>query len=429
MTGIKIRYLTPAVPLQGEGMLLARMLERGIEAVHLRHPECDYRELRRVLEEIPRDMHSRVALHDWHEMALDYGCMVHLNGRHPEPPAGWDGIIGRSCHSLDEVERSGSGRGECDRGKSDYVTLSPFFDSISKPGYRGVEFEGERLRTLAATRRIYALGGITPERLGALSTLGLQGAVLSGYITGEGGTEGIIRRVDETLSVVGEMDAETDSGDTRDRCAESIRRDSRMQFITHRIDRYDEIEGARLALAGGCRWIQLRMKDAPVEVVAENARRLAPICHACGARLILDDHVGLVRETGADGVHLGREDMPVEEARALLGDHYIIGATANTEDDIIRACTAGADYIGLGPFRFTTTKKRLSAVLGLEGYQRIMATVRGAGIQLPVVAIGGITLADLHPLMQTGVDGIAISGSVLRAPDPVEYTQFIIHNS
>ncbi len=199
-----------------------------------------------------------------------------------------------------------------------------------------------------------------------------------------------------------------------------------LQFITHRTDQYDEIEGAVKAMEGGCRWIQLRMKDATPDEVAETARRLVVLCRQYGAKFILDDHVELVAATGADGVHLGKMDCPVEEARKLLGDKYIIGATANRYEDIAEAVKAGADYIGLGPYRYTTTKKKLSAILGLEGYRSILAQCRENGLAIPIVAIGGIGIDDVAPLMATGLSGVAVSGSILSAPDPVAYTRQLL---
>ena len=169
------------------------------------------------------------------------------------------------------------------------------------------------------------------------------------------------------------------------------------------------------------------MKDEPDESVIAAGRRLAPLCRAAGATFIIDDHVALVNAVGADGVHLGKNDMPVAEARRILGPDRIIGATANTFDDIAAAVTSGADYIGLGPFRFTETKKRLSPILGLEGYRDIMAHCRRAGYSIPVVAIGGITPEDIEAIMATGVTGIALSGTILRAADPAAATSQIIN--
>ena len=129
---------------------------------------------------------------------------------------------------------------------------------------------------------------------------------------------------------------------------------------------------------------------------------------------------------GADGVHLGKNDMPVDEARRLLGHDKIIGGTANTFEDIERLHRQGTDYIGCGPFRFTTTKKSLSPVLGLEGYKRIVSDMKAHGIDLPIVAIGGILKSDIADIMQTGVTGIAVSGGILNAESPTEeMKQFI----
>ena len=200
-----------------------------------------------------------------------------------------------------------------------------------------------------------------------------------------------------------------------------------LQFITHTNDFFDYTASAMLALEGGCRWIQLRMKEASTEVIRETARRLLPVCRRYGATLILDDRADLVRETGADGVHLGKNDMPVKEARRLLGPEYIIGGTANSFDDVQRLAADGVDYIGLGPFRFTTTKKNLSPVLGLEGYRDILARCREEGIAIPVVAIGGITRNDIPDLLATGIRGIALSGTILNADRPVEEARLILN--
>lgn len=191
-----------------------------------------------------------------------------------------------------------------------------------------------------------------------------------------------------------------------------------IQFISHSNERCSYLDGIRLSLEGGCKWVQLRMKDAPDEQVAQLGVQARELCERYGAKLILDDRVELVAKTGADGVHLGKNDMPIAQAREILGSGKIIGGTANTFEDIVAHWKSGADYIGCGPFRFTTTKKNLSPILGLEGYRDIVARMKDAGITLPLVAIGGITAEDIPAILETGVDGIAVSGTVLRAEDP-----------
>lgn len=202
--------------------------------------------------------------------------------------------------------------------------------------------------------------------------------------------------------------------------------DCRMQFISHFTATVSYLDGIRLALEGGCRWIQLRMKNATDDAFLQTALEAQQMCRQAGATFIIDDRVDIARRIGADGVHLGKNDMPVSEARKLLGDDAIIGGTANTINDIVLHYKQGADYIGCGPFRFTTTKQRLAPVLGLNGYRQIVAGMKAQGIRLPIVAIGGIGVDDIPAIMQTGVSGIALSGSILRATDPAIETQRIV---
>ena len=233
-------------------------------------------------------------------------------------------------------------------------------------------------------------------------------------------------------------------------------RNVRLQFITHYTERYSYIDSARIALEGGCRWVQLRMKDADETLLEETALIVQKMCKDYDATFIIDDNVHLCKKIKADGVHLGKNDMPIAEARKILGDDFIIGATVNTFDDVL-LCQQSTDnrqqtlspfpsqpphpfpsptpvpnYFGCGPFRFTSTKKNLAPILGLDGYREIMKKMKENNIDIPLVAIGGITKDDVPELMKTGIDGIAISGSVLRAENPVEAMynlQFIIHNA
>lgn len=200
-----------------------------------------------------------------------------------------------------------------------------------------------------------------------------------------------------------------------------------LQFITHQTERYSYLDSARMALAGGCKWIQLRMKEASEEEIEAAALQLKPLCKEKGAILILDDHVELAKKLEVDGVHLGKKDMPIDQARQILGEAFIIGGTANTFEDVVQHHRAGADYLGIGPFRFTTTKQNLSPVLGLEGYRSILSRMKEANIELPVVAIGGIAYEDIASILDTGVHGIALSGSILRADDPVAETERILN--
>lgn len=199
-----------------------------------------------------------------------------------------------------------------------------------------------------------------------------------------------------------------------------------IQFISHYTDKISYLDSICLALDGGCRWVQLRMKNAAIDEIRPVALEAQRMCREVGATFIIDDHVKLVKEIHADGVHLGKNDMPVAEARKILGPDFIIGGTANTFADVKMHYEAGANYIGCGPFRFTTTKEKLSPVLGLEGYREVVGQMKAHGIDLPIVAIGGITAEDIPAIMQTGVTGIALSGTVLRAEEPVAEMQRLL---
>jgi len=219
-------------------------------------------------------------------------------------------------------------------------------------------------------------------------------------------------------------------------------RDVRLQFITHYTERYSYIDSARIALEGGCRWIQLRMKDADETLLEETALIVQKMCKDYDATFIIDDNVFLVKKIKADGVHLGKNDMPIAEARIILGDDFIIGGTVNSFEDVLLSQQSLSteytpsplpvprsplpDYFGCGPFRFTSTKKNLAPILGLEGYDNILKKMKENDINIPLVAIGGITKDDIPELLKIGVDGIALSGSILRAENPVEEMRRIV---
>ena len=203
---------------------------------------------------------------------------------------------------------------------------------------------------------------------------------------------------------------------------------SQLQFITHYNDRYSYIDSARIALEGGCRWIQLRMKDAEESLLEETAIVVQQLCRAYNATFIIDDNVGLAKKIKADGVHLGKNDMPIAEARKILGPDFIIGGTVNSFDDVLHHLQGSTpDYFGCGPFRFTSTKKNLAPILGYDGYKLILKQMHDNNIHIPLVAIGGICKNDIPQLLRCGVSGIALSGSILNAPNPTQEMTEIIN--
>lgn len=194
-----------------------------------------------------------------------------------------------------------------------------------------------------------------------------------------------------------------------------------LQLITDAVTPTDVYIQAAQAMVGGCRWVQIRMKDAPDAGVLEAARLIAPHMHALGGTLLADDRVELVAANRDlfDGVHVGKSDMPPAEARRMLGPDAIIGATVNTLADILAlAPWRDVSYLGMGPYRFTVTKRALAPVLGVEGYGTALAEARRHGFDLPVVAIGGIQPEDVALLATTGICGVAVAGAITHAGDP-----------
>ena len=363
----------------GEAKAIERMLTTGALRVHIRKPHSTAAEIAALVGDIDPSLRPRLSLHDHTGLAAELGVGgVHLNSRCPSVPAGFKGLVSRSCHSIDELAANRDG--------ADYLFLSPIADSISKPGYSAA-FTTEKLTEAASQGiidgKVYALGGMSPATWGYARAIGFGGVALLGAAW---------QPVD--------------------------RRRFALQYITNGATAEETAASTLAALQGGCRWVQLRMKDASEASVLEAAALIAPMCRAYGATFLLDDYVNLVDAAGADGVHVGKNDLPVAEVRRILGPGYIVGATANTAADIVAAAAAGADYCGLGPLRFTTTKKKLSPTLGYEGVAQAIADARTHGASLPVVAIGGVTPADVAPLLEAGAAGVAVSGAITAAADP-----------
>lgn len=319
--------------------------------------------------------------------------------------------------------------------KTDYLYMN------NGGGVKRVEFTSETVET----KNTHGTGCTLSSAIAAFAArgCGLEDAVrkAKGYLTGalKAGADVVVGKGHGPVchffkQASGQADKQTDCLQVVTDCNPSnlvclstrLSSAVNLQFITHFTEKYSYADSAMIALEGGCRWIQLRMKDADEAEIERVARLILPECRRRGAVFVIDDHVELALRVGVDGVHLGKNDMPVSEARRLAGADFVIGGTANTFEDVQKLAAQGADYIGCGPFRFTTTKKKLAPMLGIEGYKRILSQMKGCGITLPLVAIGGITCGDIPQLMAAGVSGIALSGSVLRAENPVEEMKKVV---
>ncbi|MEL1253360.1 thiamine phosphate synthase [Flavobacterium sp. DGU38] len=203
---------------------------------------------------------------------------------------------------------------------------------------------------------------------------------------------------------------------------------NKLQYISQGETVEKQLQNIHQALDAGCNWIQMRFKNQTPEKRFVLAEAVKTLCEEYLANFIVNDDVSLAQEIAADGVHLGLTDMSISEARAILGDRKIIGATANTFEDILLQTKNGCDYIGLGPFQFTETKEKLSPILATEGYVSILNKMKSENITTPVYAIGGITLENIESLVKTGIHGIAVSGMITKSLQKEQLVQQLNDN-
>ncbi len=183
-----------------------------------------------------------------------------------------------------------------------------------------------------------------------------------------------------------------------------------LQYISQGKTIGDHLINIENVCKSGVKWVQLRLKKVSLIDYLEAAKKCRKICDTYGAVFIVNDNIGIAAESNADGVHLGLTDASPIEARKQLGVNAIIGGTANTLTNCLQHIEDGVDYIGLGPYRFTKTKDKLSPILGLEVYREIVNQLKAQEYSTPIIAIGGIQTKDVKELLSIGVSGIAVSG-------------------
>lgn len=191
----------------------------------------------------------------------------------------------------------------------------------------------------------------------------------------------------------------------------------KLHFITHDIPQHSHIEQAQIACQAGAKWIQYRCLTKNDEELLEDINAIAEICDDWGATLIVTDHIHLNGKADIQGFHIEDMDADFIKIREQLGEAITIGGSSNTLNGLIRIAAEGVDYAGFGPFYTTTTKPNNAPLLGITGYQTAMQALKEKSIDLPVLAVGGITLSDVDALMATGIFGIAVSASINQAED------------
>lgn len=191
----------------------------------------------------------------------------------------------------------------------------------------------------------------------------------------------------------------------------------KLQYISQGNTKQEQEQNIRKALDNGIQWVQIRWKNAIENELINLCETSRQLCLEYQSICIINDNVQLAKIIDADGVHLGLNDGSIEEARIILGEDKIIGGTANTIEDVIQRINEPCDYIGLGPLRFTSTKEKLSPILGFEGYQKIINQLQEQSIMIPkIFAIGGVELEDIQLLQHMGIYGVAVSGKISNQP-------------
>src|ERR687890_43038 len=189
--------------------------------------------------------------------------------------------------------------------------------------------------------------------------------------------------------------------------------DRRLSGLSH-------AEQAARLIEGGATFIQLREKYLSPREFYREAEEALKVARARGAKLIINDRADIALALGADGVHLGQEDMPPEAARSLLGEGAVIGFSTHSVEQAIAAARLPVDYIAVGPVFATGSKENPDPVLGLEGLRRVREAV---GVSAKLVAIGGITRENAPSVLGAGTDSVAVISALLGREDPSEITR------
>lgn len=189
-----------------------------------------------------------------------------------------------------------------------------------------------------------------------------------------------------------------------------------LQFITRKNERYGIEEQVKMVLEGGCKWIELDMNDATAEEVKAIIENLIPLCKEADAILVVDDYVDIVKEMEVTGLRLIKDSKNVGEVRNILEGGPIIGVNVSTAGDIYALKGIDVDYVTI----------EINEPHSLDSIYKIVSEVREAGINMPIVAIGDITIENIKEVTATGVNGVAMSDAIVNAENPTEYTKKIL---
>ena len=421
---MKLIVLSDPSFIQGETEIINGLFAAGLECLHLRKPDCTKKEMQELIERIDPAFYNRLSLHQHHILAKDYGISrLHFTEKNRLQASeeklqklkeeGY--IISTSIHDPEQLNLLSA--------YFDYTFFGPVFDSISKSGYKSILPEDFFLDNELKKMPIIGLGGIDIANIGKVKDMNFDGAAVLGIIWKDPKKAvASFARLGKSLRLAKSNPTHTNPVGMTNFVTPGFNPEGigKLQFISNRNNELTHLESIQIALDAGCNWIQLRIKNQSPEEVLKQALKAKTLCDQYQAKLIINDFPFIAKEVSAYGLHLGLEDMTIKEAREIVGNELIIGGTANTFEHILLRINEGADYIGLGPFRFTSTKQNLSPVLGINGFQQIMKQLAVLDKSVPVIAIGGILPEDIPGIKAIGLHGIAMSSALIHAKNRKE---------
>jgi thiamine-phosphate pyrophosphorylase len=187
---------------------------------------------------------------------------------------------------------------------------------------------------------------------------------------------------------------------------------SKFHYLTQDLDHISHLEQTQLACGAGANWIQYRCLSKTDEEMLAELHPIAEVCDDWGATLIVTNHYHLVHQADIQGVHIEDMDADLNLIRAEIGENKTLGASATEANQVINHIKNSADYVGCGPFSITLTKPNNDELWGVKGYQNAVNQLKELGLETPIIAVGGVKLADVELLLATGVHGLAVCSAI-----------------
>jgi len=200
---------------------------------------------------------------------------------------------------------------------------------------------------------------------------------------------------------------------------------SKLHYLTQDLENRSHLEQVEIACQAGCKWIQYRCLTKSDQEMLDELHPIASVCDDWGATLIVTNHYHLLSLADIQGVHVEDMNVDLKVIRHEIGEDKTLGASATNFEQIKNHIQNTADYIGCGPFTHTNTKPNDHAHWGVNGYQEMVEKLKQENLEIPLIAAGGVNLKDVEALLQTGIQGVAVSAAINKSENPAQaYKEF-----